>query len=106
MPPRRVLGELVHQLVDKPITRAHRHIFVVASVDVDGTGVRHRKPKQQQYYFDGVVAPVHQVAIEQIRVVERRHPVVSKDVYEIPQLAVQVAHDRDFARLLGIDMDY
>ena len=39
------------------IPGADRHVLVVPPVDVD-TGVRHRKPKQQQDYFDGVVASI------------------------------------------------
>ena len=52
-------------------------ILVVPSVEVDVTRINEQEGKQDEENLDGVLASVHEVSIEHVRLIQGRHAILS-----------------------------
>lgn len=55
-------------------------VFVISSVEVDVTRVDEQERKQDDEDLDRVFSSIHKVAVKQIGLLQRRHPVLWQSI--------------------------
>ncbi len=85
---------------------AYRFLLVVAAVEEHRAGVELLEGEERERDLDAAVAPVNEVAVEEVRPRRRREAVRPEDVHEVAELAVQIADDGELRAIGHGELDH